>query len=231
MGNKLLDTRNLHQGGFDLTLQPSGLSQAPVHCVSRSRTVTSTGDYIDPNTMCPCSMCLFVQSQEFHRHTELMINNLHGAAQHAAGQLAGIDASLTEQHSQLHSMAATVKDVGAQQQQLADDVAQTAEGVTALQDNTAALADAMAESLRHEVSRDAAQCMLPFCAFNTTCCTCILSMLSCHSVSHAAGASHPVCHLKAVERQSGRVTLKSCVLSHDAGCAARQADEAGTVSG
>ena len=105
-------------------------------------------------------MCLFVQSQDFHRHTELLINTLHGAAQHAAGQLAGIDASLTEQHTQLHSMSATVKDVGTQQQQLADDVAQTAVGVATLQDNTAALADAMAESLRHEVSRNPVQCVL-----------------------------------------------------------------------
>ena len=107
-----------------------------------------------------CSMCLFVQSQDFHRHTELLINTLHGAAQHAAGQLAGIDASLTEQHTQLQSMAATVEVVGTQQQQLADDVAQTAEGITTLQDNTAALADAMAESLRHEVSRDPARRVL-----------------------------------------------------------------------
>ena len=67
-------------------------------------------------------MCLFLQSQDFQRHTEHMINSLYSSAQHADEHLQHINSNLQNSLDTMSEMGSSLSDVAAaqhQQQQLA----------------------------------------------------------------------------------------------------------------
>ena len=51
-----------------------------------------------------CSICLFIQSQDFQRHTEQMLNLLYGGSRFATEALVNATAKLDAQVSYLHPL-------------------------------------------------------------------------------------------------------------------------------
>ena len=62
-------------------------------------------------------MCLFLQSQDFQRHTEHMINSLYSSAQHADEHLQHINSNLRRSLDTMSDMDSSLSNVAAAQHQ------------------------------------------------------------------------------------------------------------------
>ena len=102
---------------------------------------------------CPCRMCLFLQSQDFQRHTELMINSLYSSSQHAAQQLEAVDSHLEQSLLTMEGLdksLGTVATAQSQQLQLAE---QNLKSIGQLQNDSQALHTQLEQALQNEVSQ------------------------------------------------------------------------------
>ena len=122
-----------------------------------------------------CRMCLFLQAQNFQRHTEHTINMLYSSSQHASEQLQEVEARLKQSTATMHGMDAVLTGVAtAQKQQLA--VAEASlQDLAALLGESQAVREDLQHALQNEVSRSITKgsafllgFVFPSC--NDTCC-------------------------------------------------------------
>ena len=99
-----------------------------------------------------CRMCLFLQSQDFQRHTEHIINMLFSSAQHAAEQLTAVDARLAQSLATMHGMDAALTDVAASQKEQLLVAAESLEGVRLLHNDSQAVHYQLQHALENGVS-------------------------------------------------------------------------------
>lgn len=96
-------------------------------------------------------MCLFLQSQDFQRHTEQIINTLYSSSQHAAEQLNAVDLHLKQSLLSIHHMDKVLGGVAtaqSQQLQIAED---NLKGVQQLHDDSQAVHAQLQHALHNEV--------------------------------------------------------------------------------
>ena len=98
-----------------------------------------------------CRMCLFLQSQDFQRHTEFLINSLYSSSQHAADQLTAVDTHLTQSLSTMDSMAGKLTNVEAAQEQQLQLSHESLQGVQQLHVDSQQVHAQLAQALQHEV--------------------------------------------------------------------------------
>ena len=82
---------------------------------------------------------MFLQSQDFQRHTEHMMNSLYSSSQHAAEQLDAVDSHLGQSLQSIHSMNAALGDVTTSQDQQLQLAEQNLKGVQQLHDDSQAV--------------------------------------------------------------------------------------------
>ena len=107
--------------------------------------------HIDTSYVCLCRMCLFLQSQDFQRHTKVMINSLYSSSQHAAEQLNAVDAHLTQSLSSMDSMAGKLSSVETAQEQQLQLSQQNLKGVQQLHVDSQQVHAQLANALQNEV--------------------------------------------------------------------------------
>ncbi|KAA6417348.1 MAG: hypothetical protein FRX49_12677 [Trebouxia sp. A1-2] len=96
------------------------------------------------------TMCLFLQSQDFQRHTEFMINSLYSSSRHAAEQLEAVDSHLEQSLLTMKGLDKTLGSVAttqAQQLQLAEE---SVKSVGQLQNDSQAVHAQLSRALRNE---------------------------------------------------------------------------------
>ena len=98
-----------------------------------------------------CRMCLFLQSQDFQRHTEFMINSLYSSSQHAADQLNAVDTHLTQSLSTMDSMAGKLTNVESAQEQQLHLSHENLKGVQQLHVDSQQVHAQLAQTLQNEV--------------------------------------------------------------------------------
>lgn len=96
-------------------------------------------------------MCLFLQSQDFQRHTEFMINSLYSSSQHAAEQLNAVDSHLAQSLSTMDNMVGTLSNVETTAQQQLQLSHQNLEGVQQLQQDSQQVHAQLSHALQNEV--------------------------------------------------------------------------------
>ena len=99
-----------------------------------------------------CRMCLFLQSQDFQRHTEFMINSLYGSAQHADENLRSINRNLQTSLDTMSDLDSSLSSVAAaqhKQQQLAEAGLR---GVQHLHDDAQTVQNHLSHVLQNEAS-------------------------------------------------------------------------------
>lgn len=102
-------------------------------------------------------MCLFLQSQDFQRHTEVMINSLYSSSQHAAEQLEAVDSHLEQSLLTMKGLDTTLGNVATAQSQQLQLAEENLKSVGQLQNDSQALHTQLEHALQNEVSQ--------FCGF------------------------------------------------------------------
>ncbi len=98
-------------------------------------------------------MCLFLQSQDFQRHTEFMINSLYSSSQHAAEQLEAVDSHLEQSLLTMKGLDQTLGGVATAQLQQLQLAEENLKSVGQLQDDSQALHTQLEHALQNEVSQ------------------------------------------------------------------------------
>ena len=96
-------------------------------------------------------MCLFLQSQDFQRHTEFMINNLYSSSQHVAEQLDAVDTHLALSLSTMVNMAGALSNVETTAHQQLQLSHENLQGVQQLQEDSQQVHTQLSHALRNEV--------------------------------------------------------------------------------
>ena len=96
-------------------------------------------------------MCLFLQSQDFQRHTEFIINSLYTSSQHAAEQLDAVDSHLAQSLSAMGIMAGKLSSVQTAQKQQLQLSQQNLKGVQQLHLDSQQVRNQLAHALQNEV--------------------------------------------------------------------------------
>lgn len=99
-----------------------------------------------------CRMCLFLQSQDFQRHTEHIINSIHASAQHAEQQLKHINDNLQQSTSTIADMGSSLSSIATTQEQQQHMAEKTAEGIQQLHENTQTVQSDLDKVLHNEAS-------------------------------------------------------------------------------
>ena len=97
-------------------------------------------------------MCLFLQSQDFQRHTELMINSLYGSAQHADENLRNINSKLHKSLDTMSDLDSSLSSVAAAQQQQQQLAEAGLKGIQQLHDDAQTVQTHLSHVLQHEAS-------------------------------------------------------------------------------
>ena len=72
--------------------------------------------------MCACSVCLFLQNQDFRRQAEELVNTLRASGEEAASRLAAVNANLATQQEHVVKLAGSMGMLVEQQESLAVQV-------------------------------------------------------------------------------------------------------------
>lgn len=104
-----------------------------------------------------CRMCLFLQSQDFQRHTEYMINSLYGSAKHAGEHLQYINSNLQKSLITMTDMDSSLSSVAATQQQQQNMAEKSLEGIQQLHDDARTVQTHLEHVLHNEASQQAQQ--------------------------------------------------------------------------
>lgn len=97
-------------------------------------------------------MCLFLQSQDFQRHTENMINNIYGSAQQAEQHLKHITGNLQQFLTIIAGVDSALSDIAAKQQQQQDLIEKSVEGIEQLHSDTKMVQAHLDQVLQNEAS-------------------------------------------------------------------------------
>ena len=95
---------------------------------------------------------MFLQSQDFQRHTEVLINNLYRSSQHAAEQLHAVDLHLVQSLSTMDIVAGSLSSVESAQHQQLQLSQDNLKGVQQLQDDSQQVHAQLAHAMHNEVS-------------------------------------------------------------------------------
>ncbi len=96
-------------------------------------------------------MCLFIQNQDFQKHTEAVLNILSLGARHAAEQLTSLNSSIGSNVKAVGRMMSSLADLGQGQERVAHGVEQGLTTVRQLQSQATNLEDKLTLALRNEV--------------------------------------------------------------------------------
>ncbi|KAL0044124.1 hypothetical protein WJX82_011352 [Trebouxia sp. C0006] len=96
------------------------------------------------------TMCLFLQSQDFQRHTEFMINSLYSSSQHAAEQLEAVDSHLEQSLLTMKGLDTTLGNVATAQSQQLQLAEENLKSVGQLQNDSQALHTQLEHALQNE---------------------------------------------------------------------------------
>ncbi|KAL0029116.1 hypothetical protein WJX77_008042 [Trebouxia sp. C0004] len=96
------------------------------------------------------TMCLFLQSQDFQRHTEFMINSLYSSSQHATEQLEAVDSHLKQSLLTIEGLDRTLGGVTTAQLQQLQLAEQNLKSVGQLHNDSQALHTQLEHVLQNE---------------------------------------------------------------------------------
>lgn len=96
-------------------------------------------------------MCLFLQSQDFQRHTEFMINTLYSSSQHATEQLSAVDTHLSQSLRTMDNMEGKLSNVETAQEQQLQLSHENLKGVQQLHVHSQQVHAQLEHALRNEV--------------------------------------------------------------------------------
>lgn len=99
-----------------------------------------------------CRMCLFLQSQDFQRHTEHLINALYSSSQHAAQQLHKVDSHLGQSLATMQGIDPALSQVAATQSQQLEMAGESLKGMEVLQNDSHSVHTHLEYALQNQVS-------------------------------------------------------------------------------
>ena len=100
-------------------------------------------------------MCLFLQSQDFQKLTEYMINSLYSSAQHAQEHLQHINSNLQTSLHTMTDMNSSLSNVAATQQLQQDMAEKSLDGIRQLHDDAETVQKHLTHVLQNEASQPA----------------------------------------------------------------------------
>ena len=128
--------------------------------------------------ICVCSMCLFIQNQNFERHTEAMMQQLYSGASMANALLADIKPAMQVHAEQLQGMDRQLVELHHAQADLSTAIQHGTAQLHLLQSQAHILEAGMQQSLQNEASTNAWLCMI-----------CIQGALLAHRLNLTVGES------------------------------------------
>jgi hypothetical protein len=100
---------------------------------------------------CMCSMCLFLQNQDFEQHTEALIATLYGSSAFATDTLADVSAKLGKAGQHLEDVDARLKDLQDQGEAISTGVNASLGGLEELQTAASGLEADLGTALKTQV--------------------------------------------------------------------------------
>ena len=96
-------------------------------------------------------MCLFIQNQDFQKHTETVLNLLSHGARQAADQLRAMNSSMGGQLVAMRRMSGSLAELEQGQQEVSEGVQRGLASMQQLQSQALSVDDKLAHALQNEV--------------------------------------------------------------------------------